>query len=140
MHHITTTTNAAIGHRLPVTGRQQPATNRQLKTGNRQLLKHTCRFFFAMLISISFNISHAQDVLVGLTSNGGPDNKGTAFSIKSTGANFTLMQTFADWGKTPSEDLVLGNDGNFYGTASTGGLYNNGTIFKVTPAGAVTVI
>jgi uncharacterized repeat protein (TIGR03803 family) len=35
--------------------------------------------------------------------------------------------------------LVLGTDGNFYGTA-LGGAYNGGVIFKITPAGVVTVL
>ena len=82
----------------------------------------------------------SQDVLVGLTSNGGPDGKGTAFSIKSTGAEFKLIKGFPDWGKTPYENLLLGTDGNFYGMTSTGGTFNYGSIFKVTPAGVVTVL
>jgi uncharacterized repeat protein (TIGR03803 family) len=34
--------------------------------------------------------------------------------------------------------LILGSDGNFYGTTTTGGSANNGTIFKITPGGAFT--
>jgi uncharacterized repeat protein (TIGR03803 family) len=36
--------------------------------------------------------------------------------------------------------LVLGTDGDFYGAGSQGGTYNDGTIFRMTPAGDVTVI
>ena len=39
-----------------------------------------------------------------------------------------------------SAGLVQGFDGNFYGTASQGGLSGYGTIFSMTPAGAVTVL
>jgi uncharacterized repeat protein (TIGR03803 family) len=35
--------------------------------------------------------------------------------------------------------LVLGTDGNFYGTA-LGGAYNGGVIFKITPAGVASVV
>jgi uncharacterized repeat protein (TIGR03803 family) len=35
---------------------------------------------------------------------------------------------------------VLGRDGNFYGTTEEGGANEEGTIFKVTPAGAVTIL
>jgi len=33
---------------------------------------------------------------------------------------------------------VQGTDGNFYGTTSSGGATNFGTVFKSTPAGALT--
>jgi uncharacterized repeat protein (TIGR03803 family) len=36
--------------------------------------------------------------------------------------------------------LVQGADGNFYGTTNGGGSHNLGTIFKVTPAGALTTL
>jgi uncharacterized repeat protein (TIGR03803 family) len=82
----------------------------------------------------------AQDVLRGLTSNGGPEGKGTAFSIKSNGTAFTVDHGFADWGKYPTGDFVLGNDGNLYGMTSSGGTFSHGTIFKTTTTGAVTVL
>ena len=36
--------------------------------------------------------------------------------------------------------LIQGTDGNFYGTTAYGGTSNNGTVFKVTPSGAETVL
>jgi uncharacterized repeat protein (TIGR03803 family) len=36
--------------------------------------------------------------------------------------------------------LLHYSDGNFYGTAPTGGLYGKGTIFRMTPAGSITVL
>lgn len=93
---------------------------------------------FALATSI---VSNAQDVLVGLTSNGGPEGKGTAFSLSTTSANFSVIKGFADWGKSPNGDLLLGNDGNYYGLTYTGGTYTYpGTIFKMSPAGAITVL
>lgn len=84
--------------------------------------------------------SNAQDVFVGLTSNGGPEGRGTAFTIKSTGNDFTIIKGFAEWGITPNGDFYKNNDGNLYGMTSAGGTYNSGTIFKMTPAGAITII
>src|SRR5690348_14571349 len=39
---------------------------------------------------INLNLN-AQNVLVGLTSNGGINGKGTAFSINTNGSNFSLI-------------------------------------------------
>lgn len=38
-------------------------------------------------------------------------------------------------GVRPLAGLVLGPDGNYYGTASEGGAFGGGTVFKLTPAG-----
>jgi uncharacterized repeat protein (TIGR03803 family) len=40
----------------------------------------------------------------------------------------------------PTAALVQGNDGNFYGTTEYGGTNNNGTVFRVTPAGVLTTL
>jgi len=40
-------------------------------------------------------------------------------------------------GAQPESGLVQAPDGNFYGTTFTGGATTNGTVFQVTPAGAV---
>src|ERR1700674_3282536 len=36
--------------------------------------------------------------------------------------------------------LAQGRDGNLYGTVYAGGKFNNGTVFKFTPAGAITTL
>ncbi len=82
----------------------------------------------------------AQDVLWGLTSNGGPEGAGTAFSIGSTGADFTVHKAFANATTIPYGSLVLGRDGNFYGMTRNGGRYDKGTVFKAGPTGKITVI
>src|SRR6185369_3171363 len=41
---------------------------------------------------------------------------------------------------TVNGNLVEGPDGNFYGTTSHGGPLGNGTVFRVTPSGALTTI
>jgi uncharacterized repeat protein (TIGR03803 family) len=96
-------------------------------------------FVIAMLLSLPI-MSNAQNVLAGLTSNGGAEGKGTAFTIKTDGTGFNVFKTFADWGRTPNGDLYKNSDGNFYGMTSVGGTYNSGTIFKMTPSGVITII
>jgi uncharacterized repeat protein (TIGR03803 family) len=68
---------------------------------------------------------------------------GTAFRITSTGAlttlyNFCSLTNCTD-GFHPN-DLVLGLDGNLYGTTNSGGAYGFGTVFKITPTGKLTTL
>ncbi len=57
-------------------------------------------------------------------------------------ANFSVVHQFngASEGIDPSGELVQGPDGNFYGTAFGGGSANFGTVFRLTPAGDLTVL
>jgi uncharacterized repeat protein (TIGR03803 family) len=51
-----------------------------------------------------------------------------------------ILYRFCQDGSNPIS-LVLGTDGNFYGTTASGGAnYNAGTVFKITPTGARTTI
>jgi uncharacterized repeat protein (TIGR03803 family) len=43
-------------------------------------------------------------------------------------------------GSLPSGSLVEGFDGNFYGSTSQGGSNNDGTIYKITPSGVVSIL
>ena len=55
----------------------------------------------------------------------------------------TTLHSFGDSsgdGAAPAADLVQGTDGNFYGTTASGGTSYQGTVFRITPAGAVTVL
>jgi len=77
----------------------------------------------------------------GTTSGGGLYNCGTVYSITPQGA-FDLLYTFTDDldGAAPEAGLVLGRDGNFYGTTSRGWPTGTGTVFKITPAGEMTTL
>lgn len=52
---------------------------------------------------------------------------------------FEPLQAFVLSPKNPQAKVVQGSDGNFYGTTYNGGSYSKGAIFKMTPAGAVSV-
>ncbi|MEY4570343.1 MAG: hypothetical protein RLZZ398_1782 [Verrucomicrobiota bacterium] len=78
--------------------------------------------------------------LYGLTYSGGADSHGSVIKINTAGLVTTVF-SFNDFdparkGRGPSS-LVLGSDGNFYGTTAIGGV-NGGTTFKLTPAGVFT--
>jgi uncharacterized repeat protein (TIGR03803 family) len=85
----------------------------------------------------------ANGNLYGITAQGGDYSAGSIFEITPTGTlttlySFCALRNCAD-GEVPT-DLIQGNDGNFYGTANSGGRYNQGTFFKITPAGKLTTI
>lgn len=52
----------------------------------------------------------------------------------------TLANFNATNGASPQSPLIQGTDGKFYGAASLGGAYGGGSIFVMTPAGALTTL
>ena len=75
----------------------------------------------------------------GTTSGGGTHTNGTVFKISPNGVLTSLYSfTGTNDGAHPSAGLVQGSDGNFYGMTSSGGAYNSGTVFKISPNGALT--
>jgi uncharacterized repeat protein (TIGR03803 family) len=77
----------------------------------------------------------------GTTALGGTSNDGTIFRMTMDGTTTVLHSfTLATDGANPGGALVQGTDGDFYGTARSGGASNNGTIFKMTPDGTTTVL
>ena len=82
--------------------------------------------------------------LYGTTSQGGAAGSyGTVFKITSSGT-LTTLHTFGSTdtdGLYPMGGLVQGADGDFYGTTSSGGGANyDGTVFKITPTGTLTIL
>ncbi len=111
-----------------------------IENGTQASAKRLITLFLLLNFLITSLCIKAQDTFLGLTSNGGPDGRGTAFSIKNNGNNFSITHSFADWGKNPNGDLIQGDDGDFYGMTFTGGTYTYGSIFSVTPAGVITIL
>jgi uncharacterized repeat protein (TIGR03803 family) len=82
--------------------------------------------------------------LYGATYEGGAANIGTIFKI-STSGTFTLLHSFAGFpqidGALPYTGMILGSDGNLYGTTTAGGKGNFGDIYEVTVStGKVTTL
>ncbi len=82
--------------------------------------------------------------LYGTTSYCGADNEGTIFSLTPTIGQWTMkvIHTFTgatDGGQSESGS-VMDSKGNLYGTASLGGLFAEGTVFKLAPQNAHWII
>jgi uncharacterized repeat protein (TIGR03803 family) len=81
--------------------------------------------------------------LYGTTTAGGANSAGTVFRITLDGSESVLYSFGAnvDDGVHPHGSLLQASDGNFYGTTpGGGGPYRTGTVFRLTPAGAETVL
>jgi uncharacterized repeat protein (TIGR03803 family) len=81
--------------------------------------------------------------------NNGTSGGGTVFKITPDGVE-TVLHSFTGNGHVlysvdgaNPTSLIMGSDGNLYGTTSSGGAYLNymgGTVFKITPAGGESVL
>jgi uncharacterized repeat protein (TIGR03803 family) len=80
----------------------------------------------------------------GVTHRGGAFGGGTVFRMTSAGAITTVVNFIGDVASenasNPEAGLIEGSDGNFYGTTTRGGIFDLGTVFMVTPAGALTTL
>lgn len=88
-------------------------------------------------------IQGSDGFLYGTTLHGGTNDAGfggdgTVFKM-STNGTFIWSLSFNDAdGSNPAAGLVQAGDGNFYGTTATGGNFGFGTVFRITPGGALT--
>lgn len=106
---------------------------------------------FTELMSFSSSTGYNPDLaqltegddgyLYGTTRYGGSGNNGTVFRIAKDGSDFSVLHAFtagSDDGGEPRSGL-LQYDGDFYGTASTGG-DGYGVVYKITASGDFTVL
>src|SRR5271170_6816835 len=64
-----------------------------------------------------------------------------AMAISSSAQTFTTLAALTSaQGSAPFSALIQGRDGSLYGTAALGGAYGQGTVFRVSSAGAVHVL
>jgi uncharacterized repeat protein (TIGR03803 family) len=80
----------------------------------------------------------------GETSKSCPSGCGTIYELTPQGVLTTLhsfcLENYCPDGKYPRGGVTQVPDGNFYGTTYSGGLYQQGTFFKITPNGVFTNI
>ena len=81
--------------------------------------------------------------LYGTNYGGTISTFGRAFKWALASSNLSVVHTFASGavdGANPTSALLQALDGNFYGTTLFGGASNNGTAFRMTPDGTVTLL
>jgi uncharacterized repeat protein (TIGR03803 family) len=92
-----------------------------------------------MVASFGFQdlLAQADVTLIGLAAKGGAYGAGTIFSVNADGTDFKVLHDFtiAD-GQQPYGTVVQASDGFLYGTATKGGTYEAGVIFKIKPDGS----
>lgn len=80
----------------------------------------------------------------GVSREGGATSRGTIYRINNLGTRTRLVSftgtAGAAPGMKPRGPLVLAGDGNFYGLTEQGGAANTGVIFRLTAAGAYSVV
>ena len=79
--------------------------------------------------------------LYGTTLQGGTTNNGVVFERTASGT-YTVLYSFKGQpdAALPNAGVTEDAAGNLYGTTTAGGAYNQGTIYKLTPGGAETVL
>lgn len=74
----------------------------------------------------------------GVAEAGGTAGAGVVFRVNHDGSGFIVLHHFgviAGDGQSPVADLMVGPDGDLYGTTFAGGASGNGTVFRINPDG-----
>jgi uncharacterized repeat protein (TIGR03803 family) len=77
---------------------------------------------------------------VALDGLGGTSGLGIVFQVTPNGLVNTLCSFSRTNGAHPRAGLVLGHDGQFYGTTAHGGSSDHGTVFRVSTSGELTTL
>jgi uncharacterized repeat protein (TIGR03803 family) len=112
-------------------------------TGQGAIFQMTTNWIFTELASFTGSIGYwpkagltvgSDGNFYGTTSSGGTNGGyGTFFQITTNGIFISLASFALTNGVAPSSDLILGSDGNIYGTTQGGssGGRGTGTVFKI---------
>ncbi len=86
-------------------------------------------------------IAFSNGELYGANDLGGVWNEGVIYRMNSSGKETVLYSfTGGDDGATPEGAPVMDAQGNLYGSTFSGGTWNEGVIFKLSPSGQETVL
>jgi uncharacterized repeat protein (TIGR03803 family) len=80
-------------------------------------------------------------MLYGTTLYGGNNNKGTIYRIGLDGTSFSIVHHFNESdGENPEGALIVGQNGELYGTTMMGGSSDRGTVYRISTAGVYTLL
>lgn len=86
-------------------------------------------------------LSTGKNNFVGTSTIGGQFGLGNIYQVNAKGKVTSLYSfTGGSDGELPNAGLILGADGNYYGTTEEGGDLGLGTIFQVSPIGTLTTL
>jgi uncharacterized repeat protein (TIGR03803 family) len=100
---------------------------------------------FGLSVLALFNVANSQAGLItdatgnlyGTNGSGGATGNGTVFEIaKGSGTITTLASFNGTDGQASGGTLIVDSSGNLYGTASSGGAANDGTVFELAKGSA----
>lgn len=117
-------------------------------SGDGTVFQVTTNGTFTSLISFSYTnggylpyaglVQMPNGNFLGTTYEGGAYGFGTVFQITTAGVMTTAYSfTGGSDGSHPAAALIEGSDGNFYGTTAFGGVYDDGTVFRMAPNGTL---
>jgi uncharacterized repeat protein (TIGR03803 family) len=80
-------------------------------------------------------VQSAMGVLYGTCSGGGTNGGGVVFAVQPDGTNYMVLHNFGSSGdgKTPYAGVLLGQNGDLYGTTLYGGTNDTGTVYRLNP-------
>lgn len=81
-----------------------------------------------------------QDMLYGVTGEGGIRDNGTVFRLTAKGEHHVVHRFEGTDGRSPIAGLVRGADGRLYGVTPSGGQHDRGTIFRIGRTGRLTTL
>jgi len=86
-------------------------------------------------------IADAAGNLYGTTNGGGDGSNGTVFQLTPSG-DLNVLHSFTGGsdGTYPEAGLIVDAAGNLYGTTYGGGASGQGTVFQLSPSGALNVL
>jgi uncharacterized repeat protein (TIGR03803 family) len=90
----------------------------------------------APLLLSNYETTNGYYYFYGTTVGGGTNGDGTIFGITAFGGSTNLQSVSLAGtnGASPSAGLIVGADGNFYGTTLAGGAHKSGAIFSFNPS------
>jgi uncharacterized repeat protein (TIGR03803 family) len=141
-------TTQTAGQRCTITGGSGTVTNQNVQSIAVRCPLEQVLFEFSPVVTelrlpLPGLFVASDGNLYGVTAVGGASTGGALFKV-TPGGTFSEIYKFGIGGvpepSHPQTGPIEGSDGAFYGTSAQGGAFDKGTVYRVTPAGAVSTL